>query len=70
MSKMNHFRKVNVIIWSIIAVVLMLCVYNAWSQYGPYTMSSFFTSLTIHGGFCLLGAVLVDEQIIKYFKNR
>lgn len=70
MSKMNDFRKVNAVVWFVIAVVLMICVYNAWSQYGPYTIFSFFASLVVHGGICLVCAVLIDEQIVKYFKNK
>lgn len=70
MLKMNGFRKVNAIVWLIVAVVLMVCVYNAWSQYGPYTMLDFFASLVVHGGTCLVCAILIDEQIVKYFKNK
>lgn len=70
MSKMNVFRKVNAVVFLVVAVVLMVYVYSAWSQYGPYTMLSFFSSLVIHGGICLVGAVFVDKQIVKYFKNK
>lgn len=70
MSKMNDFRKANAVVWFIIAVVLMVCAYSTWSQYGPYTIFSFFSSLVVHGGICLVGAVFVDKQIIKYFKNK
>ena len=70
MSKMNGFRKANAVVWFVIAVVLMVCAYSVWSQNGPYTMFSFFASLGVYGGICLVCAVLIDEQIVKYFKNK
>ena len=70
MSKMNGFRKANAVVWFVIAVVLMVYVYSVWSQNGLYTMLSFFSSLVVHGGICLVCAILIDEQIVKYFKNK
>lgn len=70
MSKINCFRKANAVVFLVIAVVLMVCAYSTWSQYGPYTIFSFFSSLVVHGGICLAGAVFVDKQIVKCFKNK
>lgn len=70
MKKMNSYRKINACIWAVVAVALMICAYNAWSQNGPYTMFSFFASLVVHGGFCFIAAMLIDEKIVNYFKNK
>lgn len=40
----------NAIVCIVLLVFLMQVIYNAWSEYGPYTWLSFFSSLIIHGG--------------------
>lgn len=69
-DRKTKVRRINVIVWLVIAVFLMICAYNAWSQNGPYTLFSFIASLTAHGGFCLVVGILVDEQIVKHFNNK
>ena len=69
-DRKSNVRRINVIVWLVIAVSIMICAYNAWSQYGPYTLFSFISSLTIHGGFCLVAGMLVDEKIVKHFNNK
>lgn len=68
MNKMNLARKINATIWAVVAIALMIFVYNAWSESGPYTLLSFIASLIMHGGFCFLIGYLVDEKIKNYFK--
>lgn len=69
-NRKTKIRRINVIVWLVIAVSLMICAYNAWSQNGPYTFADFIASLTVHGGFCLIAGMLVDEKIIKHFDNK
>ena len=69
-NRKTKVRRINAIVWLVIAVSLMICAYNAWSQNGPYTLFSFIASLIVHGGFCLVGGMFVDEQIVKYFNNK
>lgn len=69
-NRKTKVRRINAIVWLVIAVSLMICVYNAWSQHGPYTLLSFIASLTVHGGFCFIAGMLVDEQIVKHFNNK
>lgn len=69
-DRKTKVRIINVIVWLVIAVSLMICAYNAWSQHGPYTSSSFMASLIMHGGFCFVVGMLVDEQIVKHFNNK
>lgn len=69
-NRKTMVRRINAIVWLVIAVSIMICAYNAWSQHGPYTSSSFIASLTIHGGFCFLVGMLIDEQIVKHFNNK
>ena len=63
--KKNTARKVNAIIWTIIAIALMLAAYFEWSKYGEYTVFSFFASLVFHGGFSLVIGIQIDELICK-----
>ena len=63
--KKNTVRKLNVILWVVIAVVLMVSVYCAWSKNGEYTVVGFFASLVFYGGFSLVIAMIVDESICK-----
>ena len=63
-------RKINAIFWLVMVIIIMVCAYNAWSENGPYTATSFFASLVFHGGFGLLMCVLVDEQIVKHFNKK
>ena len=63
--KKNTARKVNAIIWTIIAIVLMVTAYFEWSKYGEYTVVSFFASLVFHGGFSLVVGMQIDELICK-----
>ena len=69
-NRKTMVRRINAIVWLVIAVSLMICAYNAWSQNGPYTLFSFITSLIVHGGLCLVVGMLVDEQIVKHFNNK
>lgn len=69
-NRKTKVRRINAIIWLVIAVFFMICAYNAWSQNGPYTLFSFMASLVFHGGFCLVMGILIDEQIVKHFNNR
>ena len=63
--KKNTARKLNVILWVVIAVVLMVSAYCAWSKNGEYTVVGFFASLVFYGGFSLVIAMIVDESICK-----
>lgn len=60
----------NLIFWTALAVVIMVCAYFAWSKYGEYTLASFFASLVIHGGGCLFFWAVSDEAIVRYYHNR
>lgn len=61
-------RIVNVVIWSILAILTMLMAYKVWSMHGEYTMLSFITSLIIHGGCCAMICYGVDCFLKKLFK--
>lgn len=63
-------RKINLIVWVVAVIVIMSCVYNAWSVWGPYTFGSFFASLVMHGGGCAFTAFIIDESICNYFDKR
>ena len=63
--KKNTARKLNAIVWVVIAVVLMVSAYCAWSKNGEYTVVGFFASLVFYGGFSLVIAMMVDESICK-----
>ena len=63
--KKNTVRKVNAIIWTIIAITLMVTVYCEWGKHGEYTVVSFFASLVFHGGFSLVVAMQIDKLICK-----
>lgn len=69
-NRKTKVRRINAIVWLVIAAFLMIYVYDAWSQNGPYTLYSFIASLIFHGGFCLVVGMLVDELIVKYFNNK
>lgn len=69
-DRKTKVRRINVIVWLVMAVSLMICAYNAWSQNSSYTLYSFIASLTIHGGFCFVAGMLIDKQIVKYFDNK
>lgn len=69
-NRKTKARRINVIVWLVIATSLMICAYNAWSQNGPYTFYSFIASLTVHGGFCLVFGMITDEYIVKHFNNK
>jgi preprotein translocase subunit SecF len=58
-------RAINAIFWIVAAIALMVTVYFKWSENGEYTFVSFFSSLVIHGGFCALVGMLIDEKIQK-----
>lgn len=68
--KKNTARKVNTIIWTIIAIALMVTAYCEWSKHGEYTVVSFFASLVFHGGFSLVVAMQTDELICKKFNEK
>ena len=63
--KKNTVRKLNVILWVVIAVVLMVSAYCDWSKNGEYTVVGFLASLVFYGGFSLVIAMIVDESICK-----
>ena len=63
--KKNTARKLNAIVWVVIAVVLMVSAYCDWSKNGKYTVVDFFASLVFYGGFSLVIAMIVDELIYK-----
>ena len=63
--KKNTARKVNAIIWTIIAIALMVAAYCEWSKHGEYTAFSFLASLVFHGGFSLVAGMHIDELICK-----
>lgn len=67
--KKNTARKLNKIVWAVIAVVLMVLAYFEWSKNGEYTMFSFFASLVFHGGFSLVIAMQIDELICKKYNH-
>lgn len=60
-------RTINVILCLTFVIMIMRLVYKEWSQYGDYTMFSFFASLLIHGGFGFFMGYVIDEAICKYF---
>lgn len=68
-DRKTKVRRINAIVWSVIAVSLMICTYNVWSQNG-HALLSFVASLIINVGFCLVLGMLVDEQIVKHFNNK
>lgn len=63
--KKNTARKLNAIVWVVIAVVLMVLAYCEWSKNSEYTVVSFLASLVFYGGFSLVIAMIVDELIYK-----
>ena len=60
---MKITREVNAIIWTVIAIAIMVTVYFQWSEHGEYTADSFLCSLMIHGGGCFLIGHLIDEKL-------
>ena len=66
----NNLIPVNAIIWTIIAIALMVTAYCEWSKHGEYTVVSFFASLVFHGGFSLVIAMQIDELICKKFNEK
>ena len=60
---MNKARKINALIWVVIAVVIMVAAYFQGSKYDEYTIRSFFCSLVVHGGFCFFIGYLIDEKL-------
>lgn len=72
---MKNIKKIakitNAIVCTVLLVFLMQKIYGVWSEYGPYTWLSFFSSLIIHGGFVgmiYLGINRVLDKILKYKK--
>lgn len=59
---MNAKRKLNVMAWVIVAVVLMVIAYCNWEH---YSWMSFLASLCMHGGLCAAMCYFVDKQITK-----
>jgi hypothetical protein len=59
---MKAIQKLNIVFWSVLAVVLMVIAYFKWEH---YDFTSFLVSLFFHGGFCALGAYLVNRYIIR-----
>ena len=62
-KKLTILRKINFVFWLVLIAVLMLAAHNAWSQYRPYTLGSFFCSLLIHGCVPAFFGCLVDEWL-------
>ena len=62
-KNISILRKINFVFWLVLIVVLMLGAHHAWSQYGPYTLRSFFCSLFIHGCVPAFFGCLVDEWL-------
>ena len=60
---MNKARKINALIWVVIAIVIMVAAYFQWSENGGYTVRSFFCSLVVHGGGCFFIGCLIDEKL-------
>lgn len=60
---MNKARKINALIWVVIAIVIMVAAYFQWSKNGEYTIGSFLCSLVMHGGFCFFIGYLIDEKL-------
>jgi hypothetical protein len=61
-------KNANAIVCTVLLVFLMQKIYVVWSEYGPYTWLSFFSSLIIHGGFVgmiYLGINRVLDKILK-----
>lgn len=63
-------RKINLIVWVVLAIVIMSNAHKAWSAWGAYTFGSFCASLVIHGGGCAFIALLIDEFIRNHFDKR
>lgn len=68
MSKYKIAKIVNIIVCISLMVFIMQNAYNAWSMYGPYTLFSFFVSLFVHGGFCIMIYLGIDWVLKKLFK--
>lgn len=66
-KKYNIARVINILACIGIAVMIMLCAYNAWSLYGKYTIFSFFTSLVMHGGLAVMIYCGVDWILRRVF---
>ena len=62
-KNLTILRKINFVFWLVLIAVLMLAAHHAWSQYGPYTLGSFFCSLLIHGCVPAFFGCLVDEWL-------
>lgn len=62
------YRIVNVIVWSILAILMMFMAYKVWSMHGEYTLLSFIASLIIHGGCCAMICWGIDCFLKKLFK--
>ena len=62
--------RINFAFWAIVAVVIMICAYFAWSKYGDYTVVSFVASLVIHGGGCAFFGVVCNDAIVRYYHNK
>lgn len=59
---MKATQKLNIMFWSVLAVVLMVTAYCKWEH---YNFLSFLVSLFFHGGFCALCAYLVNRHITR-----
>lgn len=59
---MKATQKLNIVFWSVLAVVLMVTAYCKWEH---YNFLSFLVSLFFHGGFCALCAYLVNGHITR-----
>lgn len=66
-KKYKIAKAINVLVCMGIVVVLMLGAYNAWSQYGKYTLFSFFASLVMHGALGIMIYCGVDCILRRVF---
>lgn len=62
-------KKINLIFWLVLAIVIMIYAYFAWSRYGEYTSASFMSSLIIHGGVCAFFCAVVDDAIERHYNK-
>lgn len=59
---MKATQKLNIMFWSVLAVILMVTDYCNWEH---YSWMSFLASLCMHGGLCAVMYYFVDKKITK-----
>jgi len=68
-KKYKIAKAINILLCISMVVTIMLCVYDAWSLNGEYTLFSFFASLAIHGGLGIMMYCGIDWILRKVFNR-